>query len=106
MLASVTSCAVIGLDGITVEVEVDISSGLPSFTIVGLPDAALQEAKERVRAAIRNSGFSFPVKRIVANLAPADVKKAGPVYDLPIAIAIMLASEQLEADVSKTVFLG
>ena len=106
MLASVTSCAVIGLDGITVEVEVDISSGLPSFTIVGLPDAALQEAKERVRAAIRNSGFSFPVKRIVANLAPADVKKAGPVYDLPIAMAIMLASEQLEADVSKTVFLG
>ena len=78
MLASVTSCAVIGLDGITVEVEVDISSGLPSFTIVGLPDAALQEARERVRAAIRNSGFSVPVKRIVANLAPADVKKAGP----------------------------
>jgi magnesium chelatase family protein len=106
MLAKVTSCAVIGLEGITVEVEVDISSGLPSFTIVGLPDAALQEAKERVRAAIRNSGFSFPVKRIVANLAPADVKKAGPVYDLPIAMAIMLASEQFEADVSKTVFLG
>lgn len=106
MLAKVTSCAIIGLEGITVEVEVDISSGLPSFTIVGLPDAAVQEAKERVRAAIRNSGFKFPMKRTVVNLAPADVKKAGPVYDLPIAIAILLASEQVTAEAAQTVFLG
>ncbi|MDD4858654.1 MAG: YifB family Mg chelatase-like AAA ATPase [Dehalococcoidales bacterium] len=106
MLAKVRSCAVVGLDGAIVEVEVDISSGLPSFTIVGLPDTAVQEAKERVRAAIRNSGGTFPMKRIVVNLAPADLKKAGPAYDLPIAMGILLSSGQLTADVSRTVFLG
>ncbi len=106
MLAKVKSCAIVGLEGAIVEVEVDISPGLPSFTIVGLPDAAVQEARERVRAAIRNSGFTFPTKRIVANLAPADLKKAGPAYDLPIAVAILLASEQVYADVSQTLLLG
>ncbi|KSV16077.1 magnesium chelatase [Dehalococcoides mccartyi] len=107
MLAKVSSCAIIGLEGTIVEVEADISAGLPSFTIVGLPDTAIQEARERVRAAIRNSGFTFPVKRIVANLAPADFKKAGPAYDLSIALAILISSEQLKtADVSNTVFLG
>jgi len=106
MLAKVISCAVIGLEGIIVEVEVDISPGLPSFTIVGLPDAAVQEARERVRAAIRNSGFTFPVKRVIVNLAPADLKKAGPAYDLPIAIGILLSSEQVYADVSQTILLG
>jgi len=106
MLAKVTTCAVVGLEGSVVEVEVDISPGLPSFTIVGLPDAAVQEAKERVRAAIRNSGCNFPTKRIVVNLAPANLKKAGPAYDLPIAVGILLSSEQLSADVSQTVLLG
>jgi len=106
MLAKVISCAVVGLEGAIVEVEVDISPGLPSFTIVGLPDTAVQEAKERVRAAIRNSGCSFPMKRIVVNLAPANLKKAGPAYDLPIAVGILLSSEQLHADVSQTAFLG
>ncbi len=106
MLAKVRSGAIIGLDGAIVEVEVDISSGLPSFTIVGLPDAAVQEAKERVRAAIRNSGCTFPMKRIVVNLAPADLKKAGPAYDLPIAICILLSSEQVSAEVSDIMFLG
>lgn len=106
MLAKVMSCAVVGLDGAIVEVEVDISSGLPSFTIVGLPDTAVQEARERVRAAIRNSGCSFPMRRITVNLAPADLKKAGPAYDLPIAIGILLSSEQIYADVSKMLFLG
>ncbi|MBL7125155.1 MAG: YifB family Mg chelatase-like AAA ATPase [Dehalococcoidales bacterium] len=106
MLAKVTSCAVVGLEGAIVEVEVDISPGLPSFTIVGLPDAAVQEAKERVRAAIRNSGFAFPMKRIVVNLAPADLKKAGPAYDLPIAVGILISSDQVSADVSQTTFLG
>jgi len=106
MLAKVTSCALIGLEGAIVEVEVDISPGLPSFTLVGLPDAAVQEAKERVRAAIRNSGFAFPTKRIIVNLAPADLKKAGPAYDLPIAIGILISSEQLTADVSQTLLLG
>jgi len=106
MLAKVTSGAIVGLDGEVVEVEVDISPGLPAFTIVGLPDAAVQEARERVRAAIRNSGATFPMKRIVVNLAPADLKKAGPAYDLPIAVGILLSSEQVSADVSATMFLG
>lgn len=106
MLAKVSSCALIGLEGTIVEVEADISAGLPSFTIVGLPDTAIQEARERVRVAIRNSGFTFPVKRIVANLAPADFKKAGPAYDLSIALAILISSEQLKADTSQALFLG
>ena len=106
MLAKVISCAIVGLDGVIVEVEVDISPGLPSFTIVGLPDAAVQEARERVRAAIRNSNFTFPTKRIVVNLAPANLKKAGPAYDLPIAVGILLGSEQVFADVTQTILLG
>lgn len=106
MLAKVTSGAIVGLDGAIVEVEVDISSGLPAFMIVGLPDAAVQEAKERVRAAIRNSGGTFPMKRIVVNLAPADLKKAGPAYDLPIAVGILLSSEQVSADIADTMLLG
>ncbi|MFC2039077.1 YifB family Mg chelatase-like AAA ATPase [Chloroflexota bacterium] len=106
MLAKVISCAVIGLEGAIVEVEADMSPGLPSLTIVGLPDTAVQEAKERVRAAIRNSGCTFPMKRIVVNLAPADLKKAGPAYDLPIALGILLSSEQIYADVTETLILG
>jgi len=106
MLAKVLTCAVVGLEGAIVEVEVDISRGLPSMTIVGLPDAAVQEARERVRAAIRNSGCTFPMKRIVVNLAPANLKKAGPAYDLPIAVGILLSSEQIQADVTQNVILG
>jgi len=106
MLATVKTAAVVGLEGRLVDVEVDISSGLPAMTIVGLPDTAVQEARERVRAAIRNSGCTFPMKRIVVNLAPADLKKAGPAYDLPIAVGILLSSEQIYADVSQTIILG
>ena len=106
MLAKVLSCAVVGLEGAIVEVEVDLSPGLPAFTIVGLPDTAVQEAKERVRAAIKNSGFIFPAKRITVNLAPADLKKEGPAYDLPIAVGILLCSGQVTADLSQAVFLG
>jgi len=106
VLAKVNSCAIVGLEGAKIEVEVDIAPGLPSFTIVGLPDTAVQEARERVRAAIRNSGCLFPNKRITVNLAPADLKKEGPAYDLPIAVGILLSSEQLAADVSQTLFLG
>ncbi len=106
MLAKVLSCAVVGLDGAVVEVEVDIASGLPAFYIVGLPDTAVQEAKERVRSAIRNSGLQFPQKRITVNLAPADLRKEGPAYDLPIAVGILLASEQVVADLSDALFLG
>jgi magnesium chelatase family protein len=106
MLAKVKSAAVIGLEGAVVEVEVDISPGLPSFTIVGLPDKAVQEARERVRSAIRNSYYKFPNRRITVNLAPADLKKEGPAYDLSIAIGILISSEQLNADLSESIFLG
>jgi magnesium chelatase family protein len=105
-LAKVNAAAVVGLDGRRIEVEVDISSGLPGMTIVGLPDTGVQEARERVRAAVRNSGCVFPARRITVNLAPADLRKEGPAYDLPIAVGILLSSEQLTADVSRTLFLG
>jgi magnesium chelatase family protein len=107
MLAKVLSAAVVGLDALPVEVEVDISSqGRPAFNIVGLPDKAVDEAKERVRSAIRNSGGDFPARRITVNLAPADLPKEGPTYDLPIALGVLLASEQLQADVRDMVFTG
>lgn len=106
MLAKLFTCAVIGLDGAIVEVEVDISPGLPFFAIVGLADTAVQESKERVRSAIRNSGGTFPMKRIAVNLAPANLKKAGPAYDLSIALGILISTEQLQADVTQIVFLG
>ena len=106
MLARVNSCALVGLDGVTVEVEVDISRGLPAFNIVGLPDAAVQESKERVRAAIKNAGLEFPSRRITVNLAPADVRKEGGIYDLPIAVGIMAASGQVELRDERAIFLG
>ena len=83
MVARMMSFGLTGIDAFPVTVEVDISGGLPAFEIVGLPDAAVKESKERVRSALKNSGYSFPAKRITVNLAPADVKKIGPVYDLP-----------------------
>jgi len=94
MLAKVTSCALVGLEGVIVDVEVDTSRGMPSLIIVGLPDAAVKESSERVRAAVKNSGMIFPGKRITVNLAPADIRKAGPAYDLPIAVGVLIASEQ------------
>ncbi len=106
MLAKVNSCAVVGLEGYVVQVEVDISPGLPRFYVVGLPDEAVSEARERVRGAVRNSGFAFPGTRITANLAPADLRKEGPAYDLPIAVGILIATGQVTADVTKMVFLG
>ncbi len=106
MLASIKSCAVVGLDGFVVDVEVDIAPGLPRFDVVGLPDAAVQEARARVRAAIRNSGCEFPLRRITANLAPADVRKAGSSYDLPIAIALLQSSGQMETAPSEAMFVG
>lgn len=91
VLARTTSAAVLGVDASEVLIEVDISGGLPSVMVVGLPDAAVQESRERVRAAIRNAGFPFPASRIVINLAPADVRKEGPSFDLPIALALLAA---------------
>ena len=90
MLARVFSCAVIGLEGVIVEVEVDYSNGLPAVIIVGLPDAAVQESRERVQTAVKNAGLNFPRHRMVVNLAPASVRKEGPAYDLPIALGVMV----------------
>lgn len=95
MLAQVDSSAILGIDAYIVRVEVDISSALPSFTIVGLPDAAVQESRERVRSAIKNTGLDFPLRRITINLAPADIKKQGPSFDLPIAVALLAATGQV-----------
>jgi magnesium chelatase family protein len=99
MLAMARSCAVVGLEGALIEVEVDTAHGLAGFTMVGLPDAAVNEAKERVKAAIKNSGCIFPFKRLTVNLAPADLRKEGPSYDLPIAVGVLLASGQITMDI-------
>ena len=98
MLAKVHSCAVVGLDGAVVEVEVDTANGLPSFVVVGLPDTAVQESRERVQAAIRNTGYYFPQKRLTVNLAPAALRKEGPAYDLPIALGVLAAAGQILPD--------
>ena len=107
MLAKVLSCAVVGLDGVLIEVEVDIGNGQPGMILVGLPDTAVQESRERVRAAIRNSaGGRFPHGKITVNLAPADLKKAGPTYDLPIATGILCASHQILAPIDDALIVG
>src|SRR5215207_3538074 len=106
MISKVYSCAIIGLEGVLVEVEVDIAQGLPTFTVVGLGDTAVQESRERVRSAVRNSGMLFPMKRLTVNLAPADLRKAGPAYDLPIAIGLLLASEQVWGKLERALFVG
>ncbi|MHC4278060.1 MAG: magnesium chelatase domain-containing protein, partial [Planctomycetota bacterium] len=98
MLAKVLSSSVLGIDAFSVEVEVDVSRGLPSFSTVGLPDNAVKESKERVRSAIKNSGYNFPAKRITVNLAPADIKKEGTTFDLPVAVAILKAEGFVKKD--------
>ncbi len=107
MLAKILSSAVIGVDAYLVEVEVDIAYGLPSFTIVGLPEISVKESKERVRSAIHNSGYTFPDDRITVNLAPASIKKEGTGFDLPIAIDILAATRLIPAEaVSACLILG
>lgn len=107
-VAKVFSAATVGLDSFLVEVETDLGAGLPSFSIVGLPDKAIDESKERIRAAIKNSDVNFPQHRLTINLAPADVKKEGPSFDLPMAVGILLAGEQLEniPEYKKSLFVG
>src|SRR5919199_3385574 len=95
MLASTATFAIEGVDSREISVEVDVRRGLPGFTLVGLPDRAVREARERVRAAMLNSGLEFPLQRLTANLAPADIRKAGPSFDLALAIALLAASGQL-----------
>ena len=106
MIAKVQSYALSGLEGVAVTVETDVSRGLPSYEMVGLPDAAVKESKERVKSAVKNSLLEFPTHRITVNLAPAYVKKEGSAFDLPVAVSLMLAYGELVADVSDTIFLG
>ncbi|WP_299409120.1 YifB family Mg chelatase-like AAA ATPase [Acaryochloris sp. IP29b_bin.148] len=107
MLARVWSASLIGIESVKVGVEVDVSGGLPGIIIVGLPDAAVQESKERVKAALRNAGFTFPMRRIVINLTPADLRKEGPSFDLPISMGILAASEQINPQLlGDFLFLG
>src|SRR3954466_14292047 len=107
MLARVRSAAVFGIDASPVTIEVDVSFGLPAFTVVGLPDASVRESRDRIRSAIRNSGFEFPPHRIIVNLAPADVRKAGAAFDLPIALGILAASGVVERrHIEDVVLLG
>ena len=106
MIAKVNGFSLIGLEGVAIEVEVDINNGLPAFDVVGLADTAVKESKERVRSALKNSGRNVPIKHITINLAPADVKKEGSTLDLAIATVILLSSGQLEADVKDIFFLG
>ncbi|ETW92353.1 MAG: hypothetical protein ETSY2_53670, partial [Candidatus Entotheonella gemina] len=98
MLAKITSSTLLGVDACPIEVEVDLSNGLPTFTTVGLPDAAIRESRDRVKAAMANSGFSFPLKRITVNLAPAHLRKEGTAFDLPIALGILQAAGHINAD--------
>lgn len=107
MLARVWSASIVGIDAVKVGVEVDVSGGLPGIVVVGLPDTAVQESRERVKAALKNAGFAFPMRKIVINLTPADLRKEGPSFDLPISVGIMAASEQVDAQLlGDYLFLG
>src|SRR5689334_16826027 len=107
MLASLRTAAVIGIEACAVQVEVDVSFGLPSFTMVGLPDASVRESRDRIRSAIRNSGFEFPRHRITVNLAPADMRKAGASFDLPIALGVLAAAGMIRRrDVEDVLIVG
>jgi magnesium chelatase family protein len=106
MVARIESFGLLGIDAFPVTVEIDINPGLPAFEIVGLPDAAVKESKERVRSAIKNSGFNFPPRRITVNLAPADIKKVGPVYDLAMLIGFLCCDGSLRTDLSGIGFIG
>ena len=106
MLCEVRSLGLSGIAGYEVKAECDLSAGLPAFEVVGLPDAAVKEARDRVRAAIRNCGFPFPVSRITVNLAPADRRKVGTVYDLPMLVGILAAGGQLRLDGPDSAFVG
>lgn len=107
MISIVKSMSLHGLEGYPIEVQVDVSGGLPCFEIVGLPDTSIREAKERVKTAIKNSGFELQSRRIIVNLAPANTKKEGSYLDLPIAIAILLNIEEIQKqDIENTIFIG
>lgn len=106
MFAKLNSFGLFGIEAYNIDVEVDISKGMPTFDIVGLPDAAIKESRDRVRSCLKNVGYEFPSKKITVNLAPAELKKSGSLYDLPIFIGILLASEQLDVNISNIGFIG
>ncbi|MBE7015811.1 MAG: ATP-binding protein [Ruminococcaceae bacterium] len=106
MLSKLSSVGLLGIDGYIVTVEADVAPGLPAFEIVGLPDATVKEAKDRIRSGIKNSGFVFPTKRIVINLAPASLRKEGGGYDLPMAVGVLVATGQLPQISEDTVIIG
>ncbi|KYC40799.1 magnesium chelatase [Scytonema hofmannii PCC 7110] len=107
MLARVWSASIVGIDAVKVGVEVDVSGGLPGIVVLGLPDPAIQEAKERVKATLKNAGFAFPIRKIVINLTPADLRKEGPCFDLPMSVGILAASQQVSAELlGDYLFLG
>ena len=106
MYGQVFGCCIQGIDGYVVEVEADIASGLPQIHLVGLPDSAVRESIDRIRAAIKNTGFRFPQERVTINLAPADLRKEGSAFDLAIAAGVLTASREIGADDMKTMFIG
>lgn len=106
MVAKVNSLGLMGLDAFLVTIESDLASGLPSFDVVGLPDASVKESRNRVKSALKNCEFDFPTNKITINLAPADVKKEGSIYDLPILIALLISSGQLDAHLENAAFIG
>lgn len=107
MLSKVNSAGLLGIDGYIVSVETDSAPGLPAFDIVGLPSAAVKESKERVRSAVKNCGFGFPARKITVNLAPANIKKEGSMYDLPIAVSYLISTGQLAETASEeSAFIG
>jgi magnesium chelatase family protein len=106
MLAKIFSCGLLGIEGIIVTVEVDLNYGLPGFIVVGLPDTGVKESRDRVFSAIKNNGYAYPDKKVTVNLAPADLKKEGSAYDLPIAIGLLVASNQLEGNFSDMLCFG
>lgn len=106
MVSRIWTVGLNGIEGYRISCECDLSGGLPTFDIVGLPDAAVRESRERIRAAIKNCSFDFPMRRITVNLAPADTRKEGALYDLPILLSVLAASGQMHVDVSDCVFVG
>ena len=106
MVVKCNSFGLFGIDSYKVEVEATVAMGMPAFDIVGLPDTAVKESRDRVRSAMKNCGFTFPSARITVNLAPADIRKEGPIYDLPILIAILKSTGQFNSNISDCAFIG
>ena len=106
MVSQLNSMGIYGMHVFPVTVETDLSRGMPVFDIVGLPGTAVKESKDRVRAALKNCGYSYPVNRITVNLAPANERKEGPIYDIPLLLSLLISSNQLNCDISDAVFMG